>query len=244
MDAWLVVVVSLSILAEKIFPDERPKFEGSPRIDRTWEKWKSHFQYAQEALERIIRHSNPSTDSFGSANAAGHIHGIAHNGDAVQPATTRGRSQVPPPGAIPEDNFIDSFRRLMDNMASAATNDKAVLEQLVTTMTTQYAAIKALLQELKPQRGSNNSVRNHGSDHTPDGDNMRKLKKRNATLQHAIVKGWAKGCFCSSHVHGVPAGHDSYNCPDRKPGHVETATQENLEGPAQYLNKGWDAFWT
>ena len=37
----------------------------------------------------------------------------------------------------------------MDNMASVATNEKAVLEQIVTTTTTQYAAIKALLQEVK-----------------------------------------------------------------------------------------------
>ena len=64
----------------------------------------------------------------------------------------------------------------MDNMASAATNDKAVLEQLVTITTTQYAEIKTLLQELKPHRGSNNSGRNPGSDHTPDSNNMQKLK--------------------------------------------------------------------
>ena len=67
----------------------------------------------------------------------------------------------------------------MDNMASAATNDKAVIEQLVTTTTTQYAEIKAFLLELKPQRGSNNLGRNPSSDYTPDSDDMRKFK--NAT---------------------------------------------------------------
>ena len=61
-------------------------------------------------------------------------------------------------------------------MASAAINNKAVIGQLVKTTTTQYATIKALLQELKPQRGSNNSSSNPNSDHTPDGDDMRKLK--------------------------------------------------------------------
>ena len=131
----------------------------------------------------------------------------------------------------------------MDNMPSAATNDNAGLEQLVTTTTTQYTEIKAMLQELKLQHVSNNSGRNPGSDHIPDGDDMRKLKKRNTTLQHAILKGWAKGGFFSNHVHGVPAGHNSRTCPDRKPGHVETATRENPAGPANYSNKGWDAFW-
>ena len=43
-DAWLVAVVSHSLLAEKIFPDKQPKFEGLL----------SHFQCAQEALERVI----------------------------------------------------------------------------------------------------------------------------------------------------------------------------------------------
>ena len=67
----------------------------------------------------------------------------------MRPATNIGRVQVPPPGAIYADDFIKSFSGLMDNTESTATNDKAVLEQLVTTTTTQYAAIKAFLQELK-----------------------------------------------------------------------------------------------
>ena len=94
------------------------------------------------------------------------------------------------------DAFINSFSGLIDNMASAATNEKAVLKQLVANTNMQYIAIKMLLQELKPQRGSNNSGRNSNStNQTPDGDDMRKLKKRNSTLQHAIMKGWTKGGF-------------------------------------------------
>ena len=135
----------------------------------------------------------------------------------------------------------------MDNMASSATNNKAVLEQLVANTTTQYTAIKALLKEVKTQCGSNNSGRNPNTNsintnHAPDGNDRHKLKKLNATLQHAIMKGWTKGGFCSSHSHGVIAVHDSRNFPDRKPGHVETATRENLAGPGQYSNKGWDSF--
>ena len=100
------------------------------------------------------------------------------------------------------------------------------------------------MQYFKTQRGSNNSGLNPSTDHTPDVNDMCKLKNGNVTLQHAIIKGWTKGGFCSSHGHGVPAGHDSRNFPNRKPGHVETATRANLAGPGQYSNKGWDAFWT
>ena len=193
-------------------------------------------------LKRIIRHSNPSADSFGSANKDADIYGIAQDRDAFWPTTNRVRFQDITPGTIPTEDFFNSFRRLMDNMASTETNDKAVLEHLVTTTTTQYAAIKALLQEIKYQRGSNNSKCNPGINRNPNDDKMRKLKKRNAMLQHVLVQGWTKGGFCSSHGHGVPAGHDSRTYPNRKPGHVETATRNNPSRPAQYLNKGWDAF--
>ena len=136
----------------------------------------------------------------------------------------------------------------MDKMTSAETNDKAVLEQLVATTTTQYTEIKDLLQELKYQRGSNNSGRNPNTNNTNtnhklDGNYMRKLKKRNATLKHNIMKGCSKGGFCSSHGHSVIAGHDSRDCPDRKPGQLETATREKSAGPEKYSNKGWDDFW-
>ena len=141
-----------------------------------------------------MRHSNPSADSFGSSNTAVSIHGISHSGDTVQPAASRSHAQVPPLGAILADAFIDSFRGLMDSMASDATKDKAVLEQIVVNKTMQYTAIKMLLQELKTQRGSNNSGRNSNStNQTPDGEDMRKLKKRISTLQQSILKGWTKG---------------------------------------------------
>ena len=101
-----------------------------------------------------------------------------------------------------------------------------------------------LLQDLKTQRGSNNYGRNSNiTNQTPDGDDMRKLKKFNATLQHSIVKGCTKGGFCSSHSHSVTTVNDSRTCPDQKPWHIETATRENPAGPGKYSNKGWDTFW-
>ena len=60
-------------------------------------------------------------------------------------------------------------------MASAATNDKAVLEQIFTTMTMQYTAIKVLLQEINPRLSSNNSDRKSGSDRNPDNDDKCKF---------------------------------------------------------------------
>ena len=70
----------------------------------------------------------------------------------------------------------------MDNMASTSTNYKAVLEHSVTTTTTQYVAIKALLQEINPQRSSKYSNRNPGSVRNPDNNDMCKFLKSDATL--------------------------------------------------------------
>ena len=145
-----------------------------------------------DALERLLRvlevgfpllpspvksrqHSNPSADSFGSSNSAASVHGISCNRDTVQPVASQIHAQVPPPGAILAYEFINSFSGLMDNMASAVTKKKAVLEQLFANTTKQYTAIKMLLQELKTQRGSNNSGRNSNStNQTEDGNDMRK----------------------------------------------------------------------
>ena len=92
-------------------------------------------------------------DYFGLANAATNIHGILHNRDTVRTVTYGSRYQVPPLGVIPANEFIDYFSGLMDNMSSAATNNKAVIEQLFTNTTMQYVTIKAILQELKTQCG-------------------------------------------------------------------------------------------
>ena len=67
----------------------------------------------------------------------------------MQPEASQIHAQVPPPGAIPTDAFIDYFSGLMTNMASAATYDKAVLKQIVDNATMQYNAINVLLQRVK-----------------------------------------------------------------------------------------------
>ena len=53
--------------------------------------------------------------------------------------------------------------------------------------------MKTLLQELKPQRSSNNYGRNPSSNHTLDSNKMRKLKKnqRDAVSRH--LKRMGKG---------------------------------------------------
>ena len=87
-DAWLVALTSRSLLAEKSFPDKQPKFEGFPQLNWTWENWKPHFQDVQEAPKRVMRHSNPSVDSFLSTNSAASIHGISYNSDTLHPSAS------------------------------------------------------------------------------------------------------------------------------------------------------------
>ena len=48
------------------------------------------------------------------------------------------------------------------------------------------------------------------------------------------------GGFCSTHGHGVCAGHSSTNCNDKSNGHNNAATRASPAGPVKDINKGWD----
>ena len=54
--------------------------------------------------------------------------------------------------------------------------------------------------------------------------------KQLAQLKAALKGKWVSGGFCSSHGYGVSADHDSKNCKNKKPGHVDTATRANPAG--------------
>ena len=72
------------------------------------------------------------------------------------------------------------------------------------------------------------------------------MEKRILILQSAVNNKWKVGGFCSTHGHGVCAGHDSGNCSDKmnvwkSGGHNVNATRSNPVGPGKDMNKGWDA---
>ena len=70
-------------------------------------------------------------------------HGIS-TASPIQPPT--GRQPAMP---LSSKEMISQFDRHFDNLALAATNSGAALDQLAVTTTTQYSEIKALLTSLK-----------------------------------------------------------------------------------------------
>ena len=53
---------------------------------------------------------------------------------------------------------------------------------------------------------------------------QRETEKRILILQADINNKWKVGGFCSTHGHGVHAGHISTNCNDKSIGHVNAVT--------------------
>ena len=51
---------------------------------------------------------------------------------------------------------------------------------------------------------------------------------------------WVRGAYCWSHGFGIGKLQNSGNCRDKKIGHQDAATRENMMGGTQ-ANKNWDA---
>ena len=128
-----------------------------------------------------------------------------------------------------------------DNIASAATNSGAALDQIAATTTTQYSAIKSLLTSLKDTaiNGSHSAAAVTAANPLTTQE---KSKKRVLKLEAAVSKNWHSGAFCSTHGCGVNENHTSANCRSHKPGQVDTSTCAAAAGPGKTLNKVWDDF--
>jgi hypothetical protein len=130
-----------------------------------------------------------------------------------------------------------------DNLALAATNSNAALELLAAATTSQYADIRASLDALSSD--PNNSAPTPGARARTAVlplTEKRKLEKRIKTLEAAVKSKWIVGGFCSTHGHGVGAGHCSKTCGTKGSGHVDSATRANPSGPGKDKNKGWDSW--
>ena len=84
-------------------------------------------------MERELRALSQRGDSFGSAHLAMVAHGISA-ASPIQPPT--GRLTAMP---LSSEEMMVQFDGHFDNLASAATNSGASLDQIAATTTTQYS---------------------------------------------------------------------------------------------------------
>ena len=172
---------------------------------------------------------------FGTAAAAQRIHVImpgvpvnGHGGDT--------------PGLL---ELLDGQ---FDTLAAASSTSNAALDHLAAAITKQYAEIKASLTNLSAATAATpaatattpTSNRTAGTRTGSLPSDQRETEKRIIILQAAVKNKWKVRGFCSTHVHGVRAGHSRSNCNNKREGHVTAATRASPAGTGGNINKGWD----
>eukprot|EP00804_Cyclotella_cryptica_P009971 CCRYP_015405-RA/>CCRYP_015405-RA protein AED:0.48 eAED:0.22 QI:0/0/0/0.66/1/1/3/0/674 len=171
-------------------------------------------------MEREQRASGNCSDVFGSASSAIAAHGTP-------------TAAFHPTRASPSNNQLPTLSELeshLDNMAMAVTNEKAMLDSLITSNATltkitadKLTKLEKLVLDLKPSaHRSTQSVQL-----PPTSADSRGLSQLRAAIKHK----WIPGGFCSTHGLGVSAGHSRADCKGKRPDHIDFATRTNPQGP-------------
>jgi hypothetical protein len=124
-------------------------------------------------------------------------------------------------------NFLDSIDNALDNLASAATNDKAVLEKLVATNSSLTTSNSHLTNQIKPLQTQLAAMKGQGGGGGGGSG-------RDATTK----KGPDPAGYCWFHGSRVGYGHNSTTWEHPKEGHQSRATRQNTKGGSS-ANKDW-----
>jgi hypothetical protein len=195
-DIELVMMASAAVLAARHFPREVDDWEGLPAHGRSWAAWKTSFRSAHLKRQRQLLAS-------GGGEPLGGAHGVL---------------PTDPPASI------NRLEIALDNLALAATNDTAVLQQLV-------AANLALTNSVATLTATN-----------------KKLVEAAAKRVPGTPQGTGKtsgngkpfpGNYCWTHGYKCSKGHTSATCLFPAAGHRKDATLANIFG-GSVKDKGWD----
>jgi hypothetical protein len=199
-DIKLVMMASAAILAAQHFPREVNNWEGLPSSSRTWAAWKTAFRLGHLKCQRQIL-------ALGRGEPLGGAHGVL-------------------PSAVPAIVRLESA---LENLALTATNDTAILQQLMAanlaltaTVTLLTATIKKLVDAAtrKGKTAMTPAV-------TPAGGG------------HATRNPFP-GNYCWTHGHRISRDHMSASCTHKATGHCDNATAAKTFGGSD-KDKGWDA---
>jgi hypothetical protein len=195
----LTILASTALLAADTFPRTTELWEELDPANKTWAAWKTSYLAAHKRRANRFR-ATGGADYLGRANSA---HSTTLN-----------------PGLL---NSIDNT---LDNLASAASNKKAILEQLIASSSSLATSNSNLTRDVKTLRdqlaaksrsgicrvaGSNDPNKRRGPD--PDG-------------------------YCWSHGYRVGHGHNRHTCSHPKEDHQPTAMHNNIMS-GSIANKDW-----
>jgi hypothetical protein len=204
------MTASAAILVAQHFPCKVDDWKGLPSASCMWMAWKTAF-----CLTHLKRQQQVL--ALGGGDPLGGAHSVIL---AAAPA-------------------IRHLKTALNNLALAARNDTAVLQQLIaansalTVTITLVTATNKKLVDAATRRG--------GTPAATPGRGWTQAATPVATPAgiHATRKP-CPGNYCSTHGHCVRKHHTSATCANKAPGHCKDATASNTLGGSN-KDKNWNA---
>ena len=205
-DNMLAAFATYMLLKTNYFPRNRPVWDGKPVGDQKWAAWKELFKPLQMSLKRETDAAGDAPDIFGTATVAQRLHGIIPR----VPANGHGGNTL---------GLLELLDGQFDALAEASSTSNAALDHLADVTTNQYVEITAALTNLSAAMAATPSAtaatptsnRTAGARTGSLPTNQRETETRVRIIQAAVKNKWKVGGFCSTHGHGVRAGHSISN---------------------------------
>jgi hypothetical protein len=194
----LTVLASTALLAADTFLHTTELWEELDPASKTWAAWKTAYLAVHKKRANRLRVTG-GADNLGQANTA---HATTLN-----------------PG------LLDSIDNTLGNLASAATNKKAVLEQLIASNSSLATSNFTLTNQLKTLHDQLAAMSRGGGGR---GGSSNDPKRR---------RGPDPVGYCWSHRYRVGHGHTGH-CSNPQEGQQPTATHNNITG-GSIANKDW-----
>ncbi len=207
-DIELVMMALAAVLGGQHFLREVDDWEGLPSSARTWSAWKTAFRLVHIKRQRQILAS-------GGGEPLGGAHGVL-------------------PASSPAIRWLESA---LDNLALAALNDTAILQQLtaanlaLTSSVSTLTATNKKLVDAATCWGGNPAATPAATPAVTPARGRRPPMTR--PPPHP-------GNYCWTHGHCNCKERTSATCLHKAPGHRDEATAANTLGGSE-KNKGWEA---
>ncbi len=185
----MTVLASTALLATDAFPHTTELWEELDPADKTWIAWKTAYLAAHKKRANYLR-ATGGADYLGHANSA---HTTTLN-----------------PG------LLDSINNTLDNLASAASNKKAILEQLITSNSSLATSNSNLTNQVKTLRDQLMAKSRGGGGRGAGSNDPNKRRGPDPVG------------YCWSRGYRVGHGDTGHTCSNPKEGHQPTATRNNI----------------
>jgi hypothetical protein len=187
----LTVLASTALLAANTFPHTNELWEELDPTNKTWAAWKTAYLAAHKKRANRLR-ATGGADYLGRAKSA--------HTTTINPC------------------LHDSIDNALNNLASAASNKKAILEELIASNSSLATSNSNLTNQVKTLRDQL-AAKSWGSSGRGGGSNDPNKRR-----------GPDPAGYCWSHGYRVGHGHTGHTCSNPKEGHQPTAMCNNIMG--------------